>query len=87
MEKLLTKFKKEDRFYFTTLSGSEAIMLGYVRFIDEQSLNELYEDLLNFYGCKNNDFVLAFSQQSGNFILDFAIAKDCKSGKIFSFKE
>lgn len=84
---LVTKFKKSDRFNFTTLSGRKAIMLGYVRFIDEQALDELEKELLVVYTCKNNDFSLAFSQYSDNYISDFAIAKDCKSGKVFSYKE
>lgn len=85
--KLLTKFKKSDRFNFTTLSGRKAIILGFVRFIDEQGLNELEIELLDFYKCKSNDFCLAFAQQSELYILDFAIAKDCETGKVFSFKE
>ena len=85
--RLLTKLKKNDRFNFTTLSGREAIMLGYVRFIDEQNLNELENNLLEYYGSKNNDYSLAFAQEAENYIADFAIAKDYKTNKIFSFKE
>lgn len=85
--KLLTKLKKNDKFYFTTLSGRKAKMLGYVRFIDEQALDELQEDLVQFYGSKNCDFELGFFTQSQNYIFDFAIAKDCKTGKVFSYKE
>ena len=85
--RLLTKLKKNDRFNFTTLSGREAQMLACVRFINEQGLEELEDELLNFYGCKNNDYSLAFSQQSQIYMFDFAIAKDCETGKIFSFKE
>lgn len=85
--RLLTKLKKDERFNFTTLSGRKAIMLAYVRFIDEQGIEELGNELLNFYGCKNNDFTLAFSQQSQLYIFDFAIAKDCETNKIFGFKE
>lgn len=84
---LVTKFKKSDRFNFTTLSGRKAQMLACVRFIDEQALDELENELLEYYGCKNSDFELAFYEQSQNYILDFAIAKDCKSGKVFSYKE
>ena len=87
MKKLLTKLKKDEKFCFTTLSGRKAEILAYVRFIDEQSLDELYKELERVYGNTGCDFALAFSQQSENFILDFAIAKDCKTGKIFSFKE
>lgn len=87
LTKIIDKLKRDDRFYFTTISGRKAKMLGYVHFMDEQSLNEIYEDLITFYGCKNSDFELGFYQQSQNYIIDFAIAKDCKTGRIFSFRE
>ena len=85
--KLLTKLKKDERFCFTTLSGRKAQMLAYVRFYDVQGLQELENELLSFYGYKSNDYSLAFVQQSENFITDFAIAKDCKTNKVFSYKE
>ena len=85
--RLLTKLKKNDRFNFTTLSGRKAEMIACVRFIDEQGLEKLEDELLNFYGCKNNDYSLDFSQKSQLYIADFAIAKDCETCKIFSFKE